>query len=88
MEARHGDERAEEDLARLSSAAATGGSQKIEIALPTGDGGRDWLALMLQRPGGGLLWSVEDVSPRRAIEETLKRDHEMLADFLDYMSKC
>ena len=81
-----GDERAQEDLARLSSAARRGGAHTAEISLPSSVGGRDWLALAVHPlPLGGVLWSAEDVSARRAIEETLRRDQEMLADFIDFL---
>ncbi|MDR3438512.1 PAS domain-containing protein [Telmatospirillum sp.] len=81
-----GDERAEEELQRLAAAARHGGSHSAEISLPGAQGGRDWLALAVYPlGGGGILWTAEDVSARRAIEETLRRDHEMLADFIDFM---
>ncbi|MTJ82634.1 MAG: PAS domain-containing protein [Telmatospirillum sp.] len=81
-----GDIRAEEELQRLTGAARHGGTYATEISLPGPGGGRDWLALSVHTlPGGGVLWTAEDVSARRAIEETLRRDHEMLADFIDFL---
>ncbi|HIJ62124.1 MAG TPA: PAS domain-containing protein [Rhodospirillaceae bacterium] len=80
------DERAVEELARLRAAAFQGTSHHAELSLPLPDGAREWLALAVHPlPGGGVLWTVEDVSARRAIDETLRREHEMLADFIDFL---
>ena len=80
------DERALEELERLKAAARHGGSHSAEISLPGDEGIREWFALAVHPlSGGGVLWSAEDVSARRAIEETLRRDHEMLADFIDFL---
>ena len=80
------DDRLQEDLTRLASAAFHYGAHRAELSLPGPDGGRDWLAVSVTPlPGGGILWSAEDISARRAIEETLRREHEMLADFIDFL---
>lgn len=81
-----GDERALAELERMQAAAAVGAPRRTEIALTAEGGGRDWLALELRPTGkNALAWFAEDVSPRRAIEETLRRDNEWLADFIDYL---
>ena len=81
-----GDERAEADLVRLAEAAQAGTARRAELALALPGGGRDWLTLEVRPLGGGTVaWSAEDVSARRAIEETLRREAEALADFLDLM---
>jgi len=81
-----GDERVQEELSRLESAAAHGAGHHAELALDAGNGVREWLAVSTHPlAGGGVMWSAEDVTPRRAIEETLRREHEMLADYIDFL---
>jgi two-component system cell cycle sensor histidine kinase/response regulator CckA len=81
-----GDERALGDIARLRLAADLAGSHQAELSLPQPPDGREWLAITVKGlPGGYLLWRIEDVSARRAIEETLRREREMLADFVDFL---
>ena len=86
MAARTGaDERASEELGRLATAARQGGAYRTEIWLPR-DGGGDWLALAVQPlSGGAVQWIAEDVSARRAIEETQRAEYELFADFIDFM---
>ncbi len=88
------DDRAAEECARLDAAARYGNSHHCELSLPlpgdsadeSGDTGREWLALSVHPlAGGGSLWTAEDISAKRAIEETLRREHEMLADFIDFL---
>jgi len=82
-----GDERACAGLERLEIAARLGAPRRAEIGLAQPGGGREWLALEV-RPGdrpGVLVWSAEDVSGRRAIVETLRRENELLSDFVDYL---
>jgi len=82
-----GDERARAGLERLEIAARLGAPRRAEIGLPLPTGGREWLALEI-RPGdasGVLMWCAEDVSGRRAIVETLRRENELLSDFVDYL---
>ncbi|CCG39654.1 hybrid sensor histidine kinase/response regulator [Magnetospirillum molischianum] len=82
-----GDERASAGLERLEVAARLGAPRRAEIGLPQPMGRREWLALEV-RPGdspGGLIWIAEDVSGRRAIVETLRRENERLSDFVDYL---
>jgi two-component system cell cycle sensor histidine kinase/response regulator CckA len=80
------DDRALSELERLQAAAAVGAARKTEIALTAPDGTREWFAAEV-RPAGrdAVVWFIEDVSARRAIEETLRRENEWLADFVDYL---
>ncbi len=81
-----GDERVAEELARLQAAATHGGSHHAELSLAVANGMREWLSISVHPlAGGGVLWAAEDVSARRAIDETLRREHEMLADFIDFL---
>ncbi|WP_255448403.1 PAS domain-containing sensor histidine kinase [Telmatospirillum sp. J64-1] len=83
-----GDERAQHELARLRSAALVGESYRAELALTAPGGEREWLRFLV-RPVEGLpgarLWAMEDVSARRAIDETLRREYESLTDFIDFL---
>ncbi|OAN52922.1 hybrid sensor histidine kinase/response regulator [Magnetospirillum moscoviense] len=80
------DDRALTELERLEAAAAVGAARKTEIALTAPDGSREWLSAEV-RPAGrdAVVWFVEDVTARRAIEETLRRENEWLADFVDFL---
>jgi two-component system cell cycle sensor histidine kinase/response regulator CckA len=81
-----GDERTMAEIARLRLAASLKGSHQAELALPAPDQGREWLVLSVRGlPGGLLHWVVEDISSRRAIDVTWRREREMLADFIDYL---
>jgi len=81
-----GDDRALDDLDRLAAAALVGAARKAEISLIATTGGREWFAVEV-RPAGpsAVAWFAEDVSARRAIEETLRRDNEWLSDFIDFL---
>ena len=81
-----GDDRVLDDLDRLAAAAAAGACRRAEIALPTAQGGREWFAIEV-RPAGRreVAWLVEDVTARHAIEDTLRRENEWLADFIDFL---
>jgi len=81
----HDDERARTELERLAAAAALGAPRHAEITVPLPGGGRDWIALTVRPAGRGLIWTAEDVSARRAIEETLRRENELLSDFVDFL---
>lgn len=87
-----GDERMVDELARLKAAAETATPRRAEISVSDPNGGRLWLAVSVQplKPGakgfaGAVLWCAEDVTARRALEETLKREYESISDFLDYL---
>jgi len=79
-----GDDRAQAELERLAAAALAGAPRRAELALSAG--GREWFAIEV-RPAGpvAVVWSAEDVTHRRAIEETLRRESEALADFVDLL---
>ncbi|EPY02982.1 PAS domain-containing sensor histidine kinase [Magnetospirillum fulvum] len=82
-----GDERATAGIERLEIASRLGAPRRAEIGLSLPGGGREWLALEV-KPGsspGMLIWTAEDVSGRRAIVETLRRENELLSDFVDYL---
>jgi len=81
-----GDERALSDLARLKLSAELGTAHQTELSLPVALLGREWLVLAVRAlPNGARLWTVEDISSRRAIDETWRREREMLADFIDFL---
>ncbi len=86
VERAHGDDRALAELDWLRAVTLTGLARRTEVALPTEGGMREWIAVEA-RPAGktALLWVAEDITPRRAIEETLRRENEWQADFLDFM---
>jgi two-component system cell cycle sensor histidine kinase/response regulator CckA len=80
------DERAQADIGRLRLAAELGNFQQVELSLPLPPDGREWLAVSVKGlPDGVVHWIVEDISARRAIDETWRREREMLADFIDFM---
>jgi two-component system cell cycle sensor histidine kinase/response regulator CckA len=81
------DDRAMAELERLDAAAAVGAPRRTEISLASAGGGREWFALEVRPAGkaGAVAWVVEDVSARRAIEETLRRENELLSDFVDLL---
>jgi len=79
------DERAAEEIGRLTTSARQGGAYRTEVWLPRGTGG-EWMNLSVQPlSGGGTQWVGEDVSARRAIEETVRAENELFADFIDFM---
>lgn len=81
------DDRAMADLERLDAAASVGAPRRAEVGLPLIGGGREWLSLEVRPTGaaGVVAWMAEDISPRRAIEETLRRENELLSDFVDFL---
>ncbi len=81
-----GDERAQEEIQRLAAAAAAAAPRRAEITLPLAGGGREWFAIEVRPSGpGAMCWTVEDITARRAIEETARREAETLADFVDLL---
>src|SRR5690606_31166006 len=66
-----GTERFEE----LEASAAKGRRARAEIAVPDASGGSAWLRISvspLDGPGSGMIWSVEDVTDRRALFEVVQ----------------
>ena len=81
------DDRTLAELERLDAAAAVGAARRADVGLAMPGGGREWLSLEVRPagPDGAVAWMAEDVSARRAIEETLRRENELLSDFVDYL---
>lgn len=82
------DGRTAEEAQRLNAAAAHRLAHRAELVLGAEPGDREWLVIAVRPVGSpprGVLWSAEDVTARRAIEETLRREVEMLADFIDFV---
>ena len=81
------DDRAMAEILRLQAAAHVGSSRKAEFSLPTADGGRDWYALstFMLADAQTRIWVIEDVTPRHAIEDVLRREWETVSDFIDLL---
>ncbi|RAU20188.1 PAS domain-containing sensor histidine kinase [Paramagnetospirillum kuznetsovii] len=81
------DDRALADLERLDAAASVGANRRAEVGLPAAGGGKEWFSLEVRPAGqsGAVAWIAEDVSARRAMEETLRRENELLSDFVDFL---
>ncbi len=75
-------------IGRLRQAAATGLAARAEIPVVTEGGEPDW-SLISVRPvdvgEGLLLWSSEDVTARRTINDILAQERQDLADFLYFL---
>ncbi|MFN3076730.1 MAG: PAS domain-containing protein [Alphaproteobacteria bacterium] len=87
------DARALDAFERLRGAATGLASECVELPLLGGTGTEpEWYRITvrpLRRGGrsdrkGPVLWSLEDVTARHAIEDVLRRDHEDLTDFFDF----
>jgi len=83
--ARAGDDRVQAEIDRLAEAAANGAARRAEVALTTPGGGREFYALEVRPACNAVLWVAEDVTARRAIEDTLRRESEALAEFVDFL---
>ncbi len=80
------DESVLNELERLAAAAALGGARQVEVVLPSADGLQEWMALRVRSmDDGAIVWFAEDMTARRAIEETLKSENEWLSDFIDFL---
>ena len=81
------DDRNLAEMERLDAAAAVGAARRTEVAVSGANGIREWFALEVKPAGSGgmVAWIAEDVSPRRAMEETLRRENELLSDFVDFL---
>jgi two-component system cell cycle sensor histidine kinase/response regulator CckA len=75
------------EIERLRAIAAADGGGRGELALGLPGGGREWYRVDVRRlgDGGGRIWTVEDISARRAIDDTLRREVEFLGDFVDLL---
>ncbi len=78
----------DEAVVRLRQAAATGLAVRVEVPVTTPTGEPDW-SLISVRPidigEGLLLWTSEDVSARRTINDILGQERQDLADFLYFL---
>jgi two-component system cell cycle sensor histidine kinase/response regulator CckA len=74
-------------MERLDAAAAVGAARRTEVTVPGANGIREWFTLEVKPAGSGgaVAWIAEDISPRRALEETLRRENELLSDFVDFL---
>lgn len=78
----------DDSAVRLRQAAATGLAVRAEVPVATANGEPDW-SLISVRPidvgEGLLLWSSEDVTARRTINDILGQERQDLADFLHFL---
>ena len=78
----------DEAVARLRQAAEVGLTDQIEIPLRGEMPEPDWFQVgirpLLPLPGL-LVWSLEDITARKAINDILSQERQDLADFLDFM---
>ncbi len=75
-----------EALAATLERAVAGEAAELEVPIQPaggGHGGLIWLRLRAQPLAGGVVWRGEEVGERRRLEATLKRQRNLLADFLD-----
>ncbi|MBT7450420.1 MAG: PAS domain-containing protein, partial [Rhodospirillaceae bacterium] len=78
----------EEFVARLGLAAGAGLSDQVEIPLSGEMPEPDWFQVLirpLESLPNFLVWSLEDITARKAINDILSRERQDLADFLDFM---
>jgi len=81
-----GDERTIADLGRLRDAAQAGRARRADVALTLPQGEREWLQVAVSPLAHqGTVWTAQDVTARRALEESQRREYEMLADFIDFL---
>lgn len=73
---------------RLRQAAVSGLAASAEVPVATDAGEPDWLLISVRPIGvdqGLLLWSAEDVTARRTINDILSQERQELADFLHFL---
>ncbi len=78
----------EEAVDRIRLAVETGVTESIEIPLRGEMPEPDWYQVTvrpLPQLPGLTVWSLEDITARRAINDILARERQDLADFLDFM---
>ena len=80
-----GDADALAQLARLKSAAASGGTARGEFQWRRGEGAewRDVSVAPLGRLAGFALWGMEDITARKEMEQIVREEQEKLIDFLE-----
>ncbi|MBF0129901.1 MAG: PAS domain-containing protein, partial [Alphaproteobacteria bacterium] len=77
---------------RLTISVAGQVADSVELPIGGPDSEPEWLKVSVRplaplgaaRRPGMLVWSIEDITARRAIEEILRRDREDLTDFFDF----
>lgn len=78
----------DEVVARLKQATEAGISDQVEIPLRGDMPEPDWFQVAvrpLESIPGFLVWSLEDITARKAINDVLGRERQDLSDFLDFM---
>ncbi len=76
-----------ERLARLASHAAAGIAGHAEITVKTAEGEIEWrdvTAFPLPQRPGFVLWGVEDITPRRQVEQIIQKEQERFADLVEH----
>ena len=82
------DDRVQNEILRLQAAALVGAARRSELSMPAPDGSRSSYAVStfpLRAPLQGQVWSIEDISARHVIDETLRRDWESMSEFVDLL---
>ncbi len=82
-----GDSDGGERLARLAEHAAAGiaGHAELTVKSPTGDvEWRDVIAFPLPNRPGFVLWGVDDITPRRQVEQIIQKEQERFADLVEH----
>ena len=82
------DDRVQNEILRLQAAALVGAARRSEISLPDANGTRNSYAIStfpLKPPLDGQVWTIEDISARQVIDETLRRDWESMSEFVDLL---
>lgn len=78
----------DELVARLTQAVEAGIADQVEIPLRGDMPEPDWFQVSvrpLEGLPGFLIWSMEDITARKAINDVLGRERQDLSDFLDFM---
>lgn len=78
----------DQTVARLGLAAKAGLADQAEIPLTGEMPEPDWFQVSirpLESPPKHLIWSLEDITARKAINDILSQERQELADFLDFM---
>ena len=82
------DDRLQNEILRLQAAALVGAARRAEMSLPAADGTRNHYVVAtfaLQTPLYGQVWTIEDITARHVIDDTLRRDWETMSEFVDLL---
>ncbi|MGH6930918.1 MAG: PAS domain S-box protein [Dongiaceae bacterium] len=74
-------------LARLEAQAAAGISGHTELTVRMANGNQEWRdvsASPLQLLPGYVVWGVEDITPRRQVEDIIRREQERFTDLVEH----